>query len=289
MIFQQKYNEYKQYFEKVLDKFIFDYCDEDNTIFSAIKYSIIDAGKRIRPVLCYATNEMLGGEKEKVNKFALAIEMIHTYSLVHDDLPCMDNDDYRRGKLSTHKKFNENIGVLSGDALLNLAFETALSSKLDEDEIFALSLLAKYAGPKGMIKGQVLDLENEGNKDASEKELIEIYHNKTAKLITVPILIASAINNKKYFNQLSVYGYNLGMLFQFVDDLMDVESNFNKMGKTPNKDLEADKLTSIRVYGLERTKLLCNEFYLKCIDILNTIPNSDFLKELTCFILNRRI
>lgn len=288
MIFQQRFNQYKQYFEDVLEGAISDYCNEDNTLFSAIKYSIIDAGKRVRPVLCYAVNEMLGGKKERVNKFALAIEMIHTYSLVHDDLPCMDNDDYRRGKLSTHKKFTENIGVLTGDALLNLAFELALSSKLDDDEIFALSLLAKCAGAKGMIKGQVLDLENEGNKHASEKELIEIYHNKTAKLITAPILIASAVNQKKYFNELSVFAYNLGMLFQFVDDLMDVESNFIKMGKTPNKDLKVDKLTSIRVYGLEKTKEFCDEFHNKCISILNTIPNSEFLKEFTTFMLNRR-
>ena len=289
MNFNEQYNKYKLHFEAVLDNCLSKYCADDNVIFEAIKYSILDAGKRIRPVLCYATNEMLGGANELVDHFALAIEMIHTYSLVHDDLPCMDNDDYRRGKQSTHKKFGENIGVLTGDALLNLAFETVLSkSQFSSDDVLALSLLSKYSGAKGMIKGQVLDLINEHNNNAGEKELLEIYHNKTAKLISAPILIASILNGKKYFNQLSEFGYYLGVLFQLVDDVMDVESDFSLMGKSPNKDLEEGKLTSIKVYGLDKAKKLCFDYYDKCISILSEIPNSEFLIELTKYSLNRR-
>ena len=289
MNFNEQYNKYKLHFESVLDKCLNKYCTEDNVIFESIKYSILDAGKRIRPVLCYATNEILGGNNELVDVFALAIEMIHTYSLVHDDLPCMDNDDYRRGKKSTHKKFGENIGVLTGDALLNLAFETALSkSHFSTDDALALSLLSKYSGAKGMIKGQVLDLLNENNDTAHEKELLEIYHNKTAKLISAPILIASILNGKKYFNQLSEFGYYLGVLFQLVDDVMDVESDFSTMGKSPNKDFEEGKLTSIKVYGIDKAKELCAFYCEKCISILNEIPNSEFLIELTKYSLNRR-
>lgn len=289
MIFKEAYDKYKLHFEKLLDKCLNKYCAEDNVIFESIKYSILDAGKRIRPVLCYATNEMLGGANELVDHFALAIEMIHTYSLVHDDLPCMDNDDYRRGKLSTHKKFGENIGVLTGDALLNLAFETVLSkSQFTPDDALALSLLSKYSGAKGMIKGQVLDLINENNDNAGETELLEIYHNKTAKLISAPILLASILNGKKYFNQLSEFGYYLGVLFQLVDDVMDVESDFSLMGKSPNKDFEEGKLTSIKIYGLDKAKEMCNHYYDKCVSILKEIPKSDFLMELTRYSLNRR-
>ena len=151
----------------------------------AMEYAVIGGGKRVRPVLCFAVAENLGVDLNKIKEFAFAIECIHSYSLVHDDLPAMDNDDYRRGKLSTHKKFGEAYGILAGDALLNFAFEYCLNKiDFDKKDALALKLLAEYAGASGMIAGQVLDLQNEKNNLPNEKILYDIYINKTAKLLT---------------------------------------------------------------------------------------------------------
>ena len=287
--FNSKYNRYKDYFESSLSDFFSEYLSNDTLINSAVKYSVLDGGKRIRPVLLYATAEMLNLSLSEVKNFALSIEFIHSYSLVHDDLPCMDNDDYRRGKYSTHKKFGENVGVLAGDGLLNLAVEVALRkdnfSNLDKN---ALKLLFEYSGVKGMIAGQMEDLSCEKKNDVGEKELYSIYLNKTAKLISAPILIASILSNYKYYEQLKEFSLNLGYLFQFIDDVMDCESNFEQMGKTPNKDADVDKLTSVKIFGIEGAKVKAKEYYDACIEILNKIESSEFLVQLTNFIYSRR-
>lgn len=287
--FNSKYNRYKDYFESSLSDFFSEYLSNDTLINSAVKYSVLDGGKRIRPVLLYATAEMLNLSLSEVKNFALSIEFIHSYSLVHDDLPCMDNDDYRRGKYSTHKKFGENVGVLAGDGLLNLAVEVALKKEnfcaLDKN---ALNLLFEYSGVKGMIAGQMEDLSCEKKKDVGERELYSIYLNKTAKLISAPILIASILSNYKYYEQLKEFSLNLGYLFQFIDDVMDCESNFEQMGKTPNKDADVDKLTSVKIFGIEGAKVKAKEYYDACIEILNKIESSEFLVQLTNFIYSRR-
>ena len=287
--FDLKYSRYKDYFERSLIDFFSDYLNDETLINSAVKYSVFNGGKRIRPVLLYATAEMLNLSIEEVENFALSLEFIHSYSLVHDDLPCMDNDDYRRGKYSTHKKFGEYVGVLAGDGLLNLAIEVALLkqnfSTLDKE---ALNLLFQYSGIKGMIAGQMEDLFCEKKNNVGEKELFSIYLNKTAKLISAPILIASTLANHAYYEQLKEFSINLGYLFQFVDDVMDCESNFEQMGKTPNKDAIVDKLTSIKVFGLEGAKVKAKEYYDACINILSKIKNSEFLIQLTNFVYNRR-
>ncbi len=287
--FDSKYSRYKDYFEKSLSDFFSEYLIDDNLINSAVKYSVLDGGKRIRPVLLYATAEMLNLGLEEVKNYALSIEFIHSYSLVHDDLPCMDNDDYRRGKYSTHKKFGENVGVLAGDGLLNLAVEVALRKEnfthLDKQ---ALKLLFENSGVKGMIAGQMEDLSCEKKKNVGEKELFSIYLNKTAKLISAPILIASILSNYSYYEQLKEFSINLGCLFQFIDDVMDCESNFEQMGKTPNKDAEVDKLTSVKIFGLEGTKIKAKKYYDACIENLSKIENNEFLIQLTNFVYNRR-
>ncbi len=287
--FDSKYSLYKDYFERSLSDFFSEYLSNDNLINSAVKYSVLNGGKRVRPILLYATAEMLKLSLEEVKNFALSIEFIHSYSLVHDDLPCMDNDDYRRGKYSTHKKFGENVGVLAGDGLLNLAVEVALGKEnfcsLDKN---ALKLLFEYSGVKGMIAGQMEDLSCEKKKDVGEKELYSIYLNKTAKLISAPILIASILSNYKYYEQLKEFSLNLGYLFQFIDDVMDCESNFEQMGKTPNKDADVDKLTSVKIFGIEGAKVKAKEYYDACIEILNKIESSEFLVQLTNFIYSRR-
>lgn len=263
--------------------------DVPKTLFDAIEYSLTPGGKRVRPVLCYMVSEVLGVNLEEVDYFALAIEMIHSYSLVHDDLPCMDDDDYRRGKYSTHKQFGEATAVLTGDALLNLAIEAALNKEkfLDKD-VLALKVLFDCSGANGMIKGQVLDLENELNPCPNEDIMNQISINKTSKLIIAPILIASLMANKLFYDRLTEYGKLLGLLFQITDDILDVESNFIDLGKTPNKDEKSNKASAVKIYGLQGAKDKAFSIYSKCLEILSTIPNSQVLLQFTEKIYKRK-
>ncbi len=282
--FDDKYRNYLTYFETNLVKTLDIHLNGvESYLANAIKYSILDGGKRIRPILCFATAEMLGTTVPEVLDYALAIECIHSYSLVHDDLPAMDNDNYRRGKLSTHKKFGEATAILAGDALLNLAFEIILS-KQDFDSLDAksLQLLSSCSGAQGMILGQALDLKNEKIKgNFNQTELFSIYENKTAKLIYAPLIMASVKSGYKYFEELKIYGYYLGLLFQIIDDIMDVEGTLESIGKTPHKDITEDKLTAIKVFGIEGAKRIAKKYYDECSQIIKKIPNNDFLLELT--------
>lgn len=284
-----KYNEYLSIFENYLDNFLNNLSGIEQNLKDAIIYSVKNGGKRVRPVLCLATADMLKIDFDKVLNFALAIELVHAYSLVHDDLPAMDNDDYRRGKLSTHKKFGEAIGILAGDALLNLAFEVSLSSKeVSLNEKLAVKKIFELAGAKGMISGQSLDLLCEKSKNINEEILYNIYLNKTCNLIKAPILTASILADKKYFNELEEYAFNLGALFQITDDILDVESNFEVLGKTVNKDKKSDKLTCIKLWGVEKAKEKAKLHYERCIELIKNINESDFLIEYTNTIFKRK-
>lgn len=287
--FNSKYNFYLNYFNDSLASILENLKRKNDTkILETCKYSVLNGGKRIRPILCLSTGEILGVNKENLINLALAIEFIHSYSLVHDDLPCMDNDDYRRGKLSTHKMFGEYFGVLCGDALLNLAFETALScNNINNNYINALKLLAEYSGHTGMIYGQTLDLDAENNKNNSEEFLLNIYLNKTAKLITAPLLTASILANNIYYNELQEFGKNLGYLFQMQDDILDETSSKSVLGKTIGKDKKQNKLTAIKVYGLNAAKERIEILYSNAINILKAIPNSQFLVDFTNRIYSR--
>lgn len=279
--YKDKYQEYLTLFDKELNRAIESLTGIPKTLKDAMEYAVCDGGKRVRPVLCLACAEMLGVSFDEVLKYAVAIEFIHSYSLVHDDLPAMDNDDYRRGKFSTHKKFGEAYGILAGDALLNFAFEYCLKGDFCDKDVKAIKVLANFAGPSGMIAGQVLDLKNEKNIAPSEKELYEIYLNKTAKLLTAPLLIASIFSGGKYYEELKEFGYNFGYTFQITDDVLDVEGTLDILGKTPNKDEKEDKLTSIKVFGIDGAKQMSKMHYNKCKSILECIENSEFLSELT--------
>ena len=277
--FNQKLTEYLQFIKNTVP----------NTLFDAIEYSLTPGGKRVRPVLCYMVSEALGVDLRQVDYFAMAIEMIHSYSLVHDDLPCMDDDDYRRGKYSTHKQFGEATAVLTGDALLNLAMECALTKQeFLSNDVQALRVLFDCSGANGMIKGQVLDLENESNTNATEEIMNQISINKTSKLIVAPILIASLMANKSYYGELSEYGTLLGLLFQITDDILDVESSFNVLGKTPNKDEKSEKASAVKIYGLQGAKDKAFTIYSRCVDILNKIPNTETLLLFTEKIYKRK-
>ncbi len=287
-IYKEQYAKYLDIFNKQLDLAIKSFSDAPPLLREAMDYAVSGGGKRVRPVLAYAVADILGLNFNKVHQFAVAIEFIHSYSLVHDDLPAMDNDDYRRGKLSTHKKFGEAYGILTGDSLLNYAFEYCLNKpNFDLNDAKALRLLANYAGTFGMIAGQVYDLQNEKSKDLCEKNLYNIYENKTAKLLTAPLLISSILSNGKYYENLKEFGYHLGIMFQISDDIMDVEGTVESIGKTPNKDLMEDKLTSIKVFGLDGAKDRKEFHYKKCLEQLDKIENSQFLREFSKIMFER--
>lgn len=282
--FNAKYTEYLRFFEQSLKNRLNDInnASAPKTIKNAMSYAVSGGGKRVRPVLCYSACEMLGGEIKNVEELALAIECIHSYSLVHDDLPAMDNDDYRRGKLSTHKKFGEAIGILAGDALLNFAFEILLSKReITENYRRAAKTVAEYAGFSGMIGGQVYDLENERKISNNEKDLYETYINKTAKLISAPLISASYICGEKHLEKIKEYGYDLGILFQITDDILDVCASFEELGKTPNKDEAENKLTAVKIYGLQGAKEVAEKHYLNAKKIINEIDGVGFLSEFT--------
>ncbi len=279
MDFEIKFSNYVNRFESKLSDRLNNLAENAPCVIKdAISYAITDGGKRIRPVLLYASAEMLNVGLDEVDLFALALEMIHSYSLVHDDLPSMDNDDYRRGKLSTHKKFGEALGVLAGDALLNLAFETVLEKeKFCDFDFKSLKILSDFSGYNGMIAGQVLDLESEKKSNIDFDALFNIHINKTGKLFTAPLLISSVFAGNKYFDEFSELGKTIGLMFQITDDIMDVEGSFETIGKTAGKDQIENKLTSVKLLGLDGAKEYNKKLYAKSIEILSRIENSEFL------------
>ena len=288
--YDELYRSYLSQFNDALDDEFKKLKSEVPTVLTdAMKYAVGDGGKRVRPVLCFAANSMLGGKPQAVKEFALALEFIHSYSLVHDDLPAMDNDDYRRGKLSTHKKFGEAYGILAGDALLNYAFEICLSKEnFRADDLAASRIIAEYAGYGGMIAGQTLDLLSEKDDCPDEKTLFDIYVNKTSKLLTAPLLVASVKNGNAYYAQLEKIGTYLGIMFQITDDILDEESSLSVLGKTPHKDKQENKLTSVKIYGLDGAKDKSRELYGEIIRLLNDIPDSDFLKSFAGVLYGRK-
>ena len=279
--FEEKFKSYYNSFENELINYIKSLDIQISpTLKESIVYSILGGGKRLRPILGMATADLLGVDFNDVKYLFIALELIQAYSLVHDDLPAMDNDDYRRGKLSTHKKFGEAIGILAGDAMLNLAMETALLSvKIDNNYLDAMRLIFNYSGYNGMVYGQVLDLENENKPKSNQLTLHEIFMNKTVKMFKAPLLVSSICSNKKYYEQLNEYGENLGLAFQIQDDILDVEGSLETIGKTPQKDENSDKLTSIKIFGLEGAKIKANELFANAIKSIENLPNNNFLTD----------
>lgn len=287
--FKEKYNEYLTEFDAALK----DYCDgmtyRPQSLTDSMRYSLLLGGKRIRPVLLLATAEMLGVDKADVMPYAVAIEMIHTYSLIHDDLPAMDNDDFRRGKPSNHKVFGEGAAVLAGDALLNEAFTICLrQSRRGEKYALAGEYLSECAGAAGMIAGQSADLLNQGKKEFTVEELEFIYRHKTGKLLTAPVAIAAIIADNKNFFQLEQFGYEFGRLFQMTDDILDVTGSFEGLGKSVGKDKDEDKLTCVKVYGLEEAMIQADLCAEKCRCLLDAVEGDcSFLYDLVAFVRGR--
>jgi geranylgeranyl diphosphate synthase type II len=278
-----------------VEQWISDYFDDkpdsDNRNFEAMIYSLKVGGKRVRPILMLLTYAMYKEDYRKILPFAGALEMIHTYSLIHDDLPCMDNDDLRRGKPTNHKIYGEAIAILAGDGLLNEAMIIMLNECLDGSlcKIKASTLIAKASGPQGMIAGQICDILSEG-KAISEEELLYMHRNKTGELIKVAIVCGAILGdaNEDDLSDLKEYGEKLGLAFQIKDDILDVIGNVDLLGKNVRGDECNNKTTFITMYGLEKCKEKCNDLTEECFEILRNLKvNTKYLEAITEFLLKR--
>ncbi|WP_374125142.1 polyprenyl synthetase family protein [Leptotrichia hongkongensis] len=261
----------------------------------AMEYAVMNGGKRIRPVLMYMICDLFEKNNcksyDKIKEIAVALEFIHCYSLVHDDLPAMDNDDYRRGKLTVHKKYNEAIGVLVGDVLLTEAFGIIANSKSlgDKNKVEIISKLSEYAGFFGMVGGQFVDMESE-NKKVEIDTLKYIHAHKTGKLLTAAIelpMIALDIEGEKR-EKMVEYSKLLGIAFQIKDDILDIEGNFEEIGKKSN-DIENDKTTYPSIFGLEESKRLLQEYLERAKKIIfDEFEGNQLFLELTDYFGNRK-
>ena len=267
------------------------------TVLDAMAYSVEAGGKRIRPVLMREVYEMCGGTKEDIIlPFMAAIEMIHTYSLIHDDLPAMDNDEYRRGKLTTHKKYGEAMGILAGDALLNYAYETALQAfdkAVEEKELRriaeALKVLAGKAGIYGMVGGQVVDVEKDGDF-VDEDMLMYVYVNKTSALLESCFMIGGILAgcSREQVEILEKSARNLGVAFQIQDDILDVVGDAKTLGKPVGSDARNEKTTYVSMYGLEEARKKVSEYTEESIVLLQNFDGEKtFLMELMTWMIQR--
>lgn len=274
MNFQETYNQYLHAFQEALKEINPREPDERETIFQAMDYSLLAGGKRIRPVLMLAVGELCGLTVEEVMPFALSLEMIHTYSLIHDDLPSMDNDDLRRGKPTNHKVFGEGMALLAGDGLLNGAFERLSSEVIRSKDLAyqkacAMNLIAKASGVDGMIGGQVIDVLFEG-KQISLESLQKMHALKTGALLHaatfVPAILSNIHDSQK--EALDMYAKRIGLAFQIKDDILDVEGNVEKLGKQVGSDQQNQKSTFVSLMGLESSKELLTRITQEAIDAL---------------------
>lgn len=286
--FLRRLDGYAEQFERILGKYCVEMDYNPSVLAESMRYSLQSGGKRLRPALFFSALEAFGGDPETEGMLALALECIHTYSLIHDDLPAMDNDDFRRGRPSSHKKFGEANAILAGDALLNEACSIALAeSGKDENHRLAAKWLVDAAGAAGMIAGQSADILYEHSAEAGESELHFIYDNKTGKLITAPLVMA-AILTGKHFAEMCAFGTELGRLFQMTDDILDVKGESKELGKTTGKDSAEDKLTCVKVYGLKSAEVRADLSAERCEALLEGIPEDvSFLQQLVRYVRTR--
>ena len=285
-----------------LNKYLHDYMEGKGSynkrVYEAMQYSLDAGGKRIRPLLFLLTYKLYKADCSEVMDIAAAIEMIHTYSLIHDDLPAMDNDDYRRGRLTNHKVFGEAKAILAGDALLNYAFEYMLECALDiksvknynlEANVKAISYIAKAAGVNGMIGGQVIDIESEGIQVTNE-HLEYMHKHKTGALIRaavmIPAILSESDDEKK--KALEKYSANIGLAFQVKDDILDSEGDFKLMGKGIGKDANVGKSTFVSFYGINTSLEILRKLIQDALDSLQIFgAKACFLKGLAAYIAER--
>ena len=294
MTFKEEMKERTEVIEKLLVKYLPKAEGYQSQIMEAMEYSVMAGGKRLRPMLMQETYRLFGGEGKEIEPFMAAMEMIHTYSLVHDDLPAMDNDEYRRGRKTTHVVYGEAMAILAGDALLNYAFETAASAfVLDEGNPAigkAFMILASKAGVYGMIGGQVLDVESEGKEiDADTLKFIHIH--KTSALLESAMLIGAVLAGASEQQQRTVElaARELGLAFQIRDDILDVTGNTDELGKPVGSDEKNHKNTYVALEGLEKAKEDVKRYSESAIDRLKSLPvRNEFLYELIEELIDRR-
>lgn len=287
MILEALKNEISQW----LNDYYLDKNQYNSLIYEAMSYSLSVGGKRIRPILLMLSYGLYKENYKDVIEMAAAIEMIHTYSLIHDDLPSMDNDDLRRGKPTCHKVYGEGMAILAGDALLNEAASILVKYAMNHGEkaLRAANIILEASGPEGMIGGQVVDILSE-NKKIDIDQLNYIHRNKTGALIKASILAGAILGgaSEEEVDILTSYGENLGLAFQIKDDILDVIGDTELLGKSINSDLANNKTTYVTEYGLEKCKSLCSDLTSECISLLDKLNlNTSELKNLTNFLLDR--
>lgn len=291
MEFEQQKKQKLEEINAFLTGYLPEESGEERVLFEAMNYSVAVGGKRIRPMLLLESYKMFGGEGRAAEPFAAALEMIHTYSLVHDDLPAMDNDMYRRGQLTTHAKYGEAMGILAGDGLLNYAFEV-MSDAVCEQGAYAakaMSILAKKAGVRGMIAGQTVDLSQTG-KEITKELLDYINERKTSALLCGALMAGAALAGAKE-EELSVLeqvGTYVGLAFQIKDDILDVIGDEVKLGKLLHSDEKNEKNTYVSLIGIEKAEETVKVFSDRAVELLATLPYQNlFLKELLLFLATR--
>jgi geranylgeranyl diphosphate synthase type II len=282
----------KQLVEEALERSL--PIEKPEKIYEAMRYSLLAGGKRLRPILCLATCELTGGTIEMAMPTACALEMIHTMSLIHDDLPAMDNDDYRRGKLTNHKVFGEDIAILAGDGLLAYAFEyvAAQTQTVPPQRVVeVIARLGRTVGAAGLVGGQVLDLESEGKPDISVDTLTFIHTHKTGALLETSVVSGAILAgaSAQEIQRLSKYAQNIGLAFQIVDDILDITATQEELGKTAGKDLQAQKATYPSLWGIEESRQQAQQLVDAAIaELASYGEGADPLRAIANYIVTRK-
>lgn len=280
--------------ERVLDALLAQPMITDPNLLAASRYSLLNGGKRIRPCLTYVTGEILGANPDDLDLVAAAVECIHSYSLIHDDLPAMDDDDLRRGKLTCHIAYDEATAILAGDALQTFAFEILSSNRFKaisaQQQVMLIANLARASGLKGMCGGQALDI-SATNRVINLDQLEKIHQLKTGALLTSAITMGAICAPKatpEILHHLNVFGENIGLAFQVQDDILDIEGDTATLGKPQGSDLEANKSTYPALLGLEQAKLKSQQLYENALNALAKIPeDTTLLAQLAAYIVSR--
>lgn len=295
MNFKEELKDRVDHIEAILKEYLPNEEGWQKTVIAAMNYSVLAGGKRLRPMLMEETYRLFGGKGREIEPFMAAIEMIHTYSLVHDDLPAMDNDEYRRGRKTTHVVYGEAMAILAGDGLLNYAFETAMKSITMEGDLEkkarALSVLAQKAGIYGMIGGQTADIEAEDLGDqVTTEHLMFIHAHKTSALIEAAMMTGAILAgaSQEEIAQIEKAAYEIGIAFQIQDDILDVTSTLEMLGKPIGSDAKNHKTTYVTLKGLEESRKEQQELSLHAIETIRNIGYSnDFLMELVTSLITR--